>query len=130
MSYPKEIQEKAIDVAFGIGPKTPWEPIADALLAEREANAAEVNHWRDLWRVASFSLDADACVGEDCRSYAKQIIGCNATFVDDDLRVLAHLADLAVAAGLTKGLNSVCRESIERLHAERRKPCDNSEPTL
>jgi len=118
--FPDDIYRKAIDVATAIGPDVDPTPIAIALLAERNANETEVETWRDKWRVASFSADADNAVAEFTRKWAKEIIGINATFVDDDLRVLCHLADLAVKAGLTKGLNKECQAAIAELQRKRR----------
>ncbi|MNK60486.1 hypothetical protein D3C87_796200 [compost metagenome] len=122
--YDKDIMKAAIDTAVSISPDTPWEPIAAALQAERQANINEIDKWRDKWRVASFSLDADAAIGDDCRNYTKQIIGINAIWVDDDLRILAHLADIAVRHNLTNGLNQACRDAIDRLKEERRTKSD------
>lgn len=39
------------------------------------------------------------------RTLAKDVTGTNCTFVDDDLKVLAFLAQKAIAAGLTDGLD-------------------------
>lgn len=121
---PDDIMKLAIDTAAAISPETPWEPIAAAILYERQANANEVEHWRGKWRELSFSRDAGAEVAENCREYAKVIVGVNATWVDDDLRVLAHLADIAVRNGLYQGLNPVCRISIEALAEKRRREED------
>ncbi len=121
---PDDILKLAIDTATAISPGTPWEPIAAALLHERQANANEVDYWRDKWRELSFSRDAGAVVAEQCREYATIIVGMNATWVDDDLRVLAHLADQAVRHGHYQGLNETCRISIEALAEKRRTKAD------
>lgn len=62
--------------------------------------------------VDSFRADADAHISDLCRQWARQIVGTNCTWVDDDLRVLAHLADKAVKAGLTDGLPTSMRSSL------------------
>lgn len=49
-----------------------------------------------------------AVEGEICalvRAAGKRVTGSNCTFVDDDLRLLEHLAQRAVNAGLTDGLH-------------------------
>lgn len=52
----------------------------------------------------SFREDADAHISDLCREWTTQILGTNCTWVDDDLRLLAHLANRAVKAGLTDEL--------------------------
>jgi len=62
--------------------------------------------------VAMFRADADAHISDLCREWTKQIVGTNCAFVDDDMRVLAHLASKAVAAGLTDTLPESIRTRI------------------
>lgn len=120
---PDDIYEKAVDVAAR--PHS-WIQIADAILEERHKNASEIKAWRDRWRIASFSTDADAAVADDARRYMKTLFGITSTWVDDDLRVLAHLADQAIAAGLTQGLpESLQRALEEKRLADRNTPLDD-----
>lgn len=119
-NIPDDIALKAIEVAKAIGAGVDSSPIALALLAERQACQKEIDNWRDKWRVESFSHDANHAVAELCREWSKQIVGINATWVDDDLRVLAHLADLAVQYGLTNGLNQECQAAIAAQARSRR----------
>lgn len=59
----------------------------------------------ELARMAeSWKADAEAYTVDLCRQWTKQIVGTNCAYVDDDLRILAHLADKAVDAGLTDSL--------------------------
>lgn len=120
IEIPEDIAKKALDIAAKLGPDINPEPIACALLCERYSNQKEIENWRDKWRCATFGSDAGYAIAEDCRRWTKEIVGCNATWVDDDLRVLAHLADLAVSAGLTKGLNKECQAAIAE-HIRKRR---------
>lgn len=57
--------------------------------------------------------DADEEAVNWIRTAAREITGGNCAFVDDDLRVLAHLAKRAVDAGLTDQLSEGVRKDIE-----------------
>lgn len=50
------------------------------------------------------------------REQAKRVVGSNCTFVDDDLKLLAHLAERAVLSGLTTDLPPSIQASIERVY--------------
>lgn len=63
---------------------------------------------------SSFAEDAAATCADLARKWAKEITGGNCAFVDDDLRLLANLADRAVKAGLTDGLPESVLRSIAR----------------
>lgn len=120
-NIPDDIKQTAIALAGQLGKDVDPLPIAQALFDERNANAAEIETWRDKWRITSFREDANYALAEHTRDWVKEIIGINATWVDDDLRVLAHLADLAVSHGLTAGLNQACQEAIAELKQKRRQ---------
>lgn len=62
--------------------------------------------------IDSFRDAADAHVAALCRDWMKEITGTNCTWVDDDLRVLAHLANRAVKAGLTDTLPESMRACL------------------
>lgn len=64
----------------------------------------------------SFREDADAHISDLCRKWSKEITGGNCTFVDDDLRILAHLANRAVKAGLTDGLPPSIAKNLPSSH--------------
>lgn len=67
--------------------------IADAILALRRPAAP-----------APVADDMDAEAVSWIREAAKAVTGGNCAFVDDDLRILQHLAQRATSAGLTDGL--------------------------
>lgn len=48
-------------------------------------------------------FDSEVCCM--VRSAAKRVTGGNATFIDDDIKILEHLASHAVAAGLVDELH-------------------------
>lgn len=60
----------------------------------------------------SWKEDAEAYTVDLCREWTKKIVGTNCAYVDDDLRILAHLANKAVKAGLTDGLPDSVRACI------------------
>jgi len=121
MNHPKDLQEAAVDLSRKIGNPDALDEITEALANERERNRAEIEHWRCQWRASSFGLDASAAVADDCRRFTKEIIGSNCTFVDDDLKLLATLADAAVEAGLYRGLPQKFIDSIEERRVARRQ---------
>lgn len=64
-------------------------------------------------------MDGDLCAA--VRHYAKLVTGGNSAFVDDDVRLLAHLAMRAVDAGLTSGIK--CPHTLRQIKvaAEKRR---------
>ena len=60
-------------------------------------------------------LDAELC--GHVRRFAREITGGNCAFADDDLRVLAHLANRAVEAGLIDGLHPLTQAKINAAKA-------------
>ena len=54
----------------------------------------------------------DQAVSAHARMRAKQVIGGHCLFVDDDIDLLALLADRAIQSGLTHGLAQSILESI------------------
>lgn len=62
----------------------------------------------------SWKADAEAYTVDLCREWTKQIVGTNCAYVDDDLRILAHLADRAVKAGLVDGLPQSVQDCLPK----------------
>lgn len=69
--------------------------------------------------VDAINADMANCLNAEVRRVAKQVVGTNCTFSDDDLRLLAHLAVRAIDAGLTDGLPAMILEGIEKAKAAR-----------
>jgi hypothetical protein len=115
---PEDITKIAIDVS--LEKENLVEHIAQALLAERNANKNEISNWREKYRTLKWNELLDSEIVTYIRKWTKEIVGINATFADDDLRVLCHLADLAVQHELTNGLNTQCREAIINEQLKRR----------
>jgi len=127
--FPEDILTEAARLGDLLG-LDDYQPIAESLMREREGNANVVKNLRLKLTELQWGNDCGYEIANRTREWTKEIIGVNATFVDDDLRVLAHLANLAVQHGLTLGLNDVCRESIRRkTQAERtiKEPQDDSQ---
>lgn len=59
-----------------------------------------------------FNRGVDAEAVSWIRDAAKRVLGTNCTFVDDDLRLLEHLAARAVSAGLTEQLPASVRSGL------------------
>jgi hypothetical protein len=71
-------------------------------------------------RSREVTQDFDGCLNADVRKVAKQVLGQNLTFSDDDLRLLAALAVAAIDKGLHKDLpNPTLIENIDRAKAAR-----------
>jgi len=73
------------------------------------------------------NTDQDVWIGavEACRRWAKEGLGFNCTFVDDDMRVIVGLAQRAVLAGLASDakpdMQRRFREAAEPHRAEHEK---------
>jgi hypothetical protein len=71
-------------------------------------------------RSREITQDFDGCLNADVRRVAKQVLGQNLTFSDDDLRLLATLAVTAIDADLHKALpDPKLVENIDRAKAAR-----------
>lgn len=74
----------------------------------------------DVW-AAEAGQELDGCIVGELRESALRITGGNCTFADDDLAVLAHLAQRAVDAKLTDKLSPSIRKNIARRKARPRR---------
>lgn len=71
-------------------------------------------------RVREINDDMASCLNADVRRTAKQVLGRNLTFADDDLRLLASLAVAAIEADLHRQLpDATLIENIDRARAAR-----------
>lgn len=70
------------------------------------------NFFRNLSKPSSRASDADGEAVAWIRDAARRVTGGHCAFVDDDLRILEHLAGKAVSAGLTDGLSEDLRAKI------------------
>lgn len=70
-------------------------------------------------RAREINDDLASCLNADVRRTAKQVLGGNCTFSDDDLRLLAGLAVRAIDAGLHKDLAPDVVANIEKAKAAR-----------
>lgn len=72
----------------------------------------ECDDLRGKLMVLQHSDDANAHCAELTRKWSKEIVNTNCAFVDDDLRILAHLANRAVKANLTDELPETVRAAL------------------
>lgn len=87
------------------------EQAADDSMAELEAQMAD-----------------ELCVA--VRLAAERVTGGNCAFVDDDLRILEHLATRAADAGLTDSLHPTVKIKTDRLAAKRSQATASSDDHL
>jgi hypothetical protein len=105
-------------------PKDPWDATRDQSFAadlrlsralHREAQRVTVraSDLRQVLHDKGLSELSDEIVGR-VREAAKRVTGGNCAYADDDLRVLATLAERAVRAGLTEGFSPSIQKNMAR----------------
>ena len=63
---------------------------------------------------------------EACRRWAKEGLGFNCTFVDDDAKVMVGLAQRAVLAGLASDFDDKMRQRLSEAAEKHREAHENS----